>query len=206
MSRIDRSARWLLGGALLVGLAACGDGQEGPPGDIGQDPGMVSGDSAVLTTTEPVQLDDAHIAAILAQSDTAEIAPSELARDAAQDPSVRAFAEMMIEEHGQLSDSLRALTQAEGIVPAPGRESDLLRTQTEATLESLQGQSGAAFDSAYVAAMVQSHEMALNTIDDQLIPAATNPALRMAIEQQVRPRVAAHLEEIEQIQTTLASQ
>lgn len=206
MSLIHRSVRWLLAGMLVTGVAACGDGQEGPPEDLGQNGGMVTGDTAVLTTAEPAQMDDGQIAAILAQADTAEIAPSELARDNAEDAAVREFAEMMIQEHGQLSDSLRALTQAQGIVPTPNRESDLLSTQTQATLQSLQGQSGAAFDSAYVAAMVQSHELALNTIDDQLLPAASNPALRTAIEQQVRPRVAAHLEQIQQIQTTMTGQ
>lgn len=206
MSLITRSVRWLLAGALMAGVAACGDGQEGPPEDLGQNGELPAGDTAVLTTAEPAQMDDGQIAAILAQSDTAEIAPSQLASDNAENAAVRDFAEMMIQEHGQLSDSLRALTMAEGIVPTPNRESDLLNTQTQATLQSLQTLSGAAFDSAYVAAMVQSHELALNTIDDQLLPGATNPALRTAIEQQVRPRVAAHLEQIQQIQTTLSSQ
>lgn len=190
----------------MTSATGCGDGQEGPPEDLGQNGELPAGDTAVLTTAEPGQMDDGQIAAILAQSDTAEIAPSELARDNAEDPEVSAFAEMMIQEHGQLSDSLRALTMAEGIVPTPNRESDLLSTQTQATLQSLQTVSGAAFDSAYVAAMVQSHELALNTIDNQLLPGATNPALRTAIEQQVRPRVAAHLEQIQQIQTTLSGQ
>jgi putative membrane protein len=160
----------------------------------------------VLSTTEPAQLDDAAIVTVLAAADTAEIAPSQLAVEQAQEAQVRQYAEMMLRDHGMLSDSLRALTQAEGITPDPGRESEQLETQTRATLEGLRSLSGAAFDSAYVAAMVQSHEAALNAIDSQLLPAASNPALRTAIEQKVRPTVAAHLEQAEQVQSTLNGQ
>lgn len=198
----DRIRTIAAGACVAVALAACGGGDASNE-ELGQDSPPVPGDSAVLTTTEPAQLTDGDIAAILAASDTAEIAPSELAEGSAQDPQVTQFAAMMVRDHGMLSDSLRALTQANGITPAPNTISEQLRTQTRATVQALQGQSGAAFDSAYMAAMVQSHEAALNTIDGQLLPAAQNAQLRTALEQKVRPAVAAHLEQAQQIQSTL---
>jgi putative membrane protein len=109
----------------------------------------------------------------------------------------------MITDHGMLSDSLRAMAQQNNITPTPNPVSQQMQTQTQATVQTLQGLSGAALDSAYVQAMVQSHQTTLNTIDTQLLPAAQNPQLRTALEQKVRPAVAMHLEQAQQIQNSL---
>jgi putative membrane protein len=197
--------RMLTAGCMTVALAACGEG-DGSNEELGQASPPVPGDSAVMSTTEPAQLTDGDIAAILAASDTAEIAPSQTATDAATSPEITSFAAMMIRDHGMLSDSLRALAEANGIAPTPNTLSEQLHTQTLATAASLRGLSGAAFDSAYAAAMMQSHEAALNAIDSQLLPAAENAELRSALERKVRPTVAAHLEQIQQLQATLGAQ
>src|SRR5690606_27199639 len=149
--------------------AACGGGDASDE-ELGQASAPVPGDSAVLSTTEPAQLSDADIIAILAAVDSAEIVPSETAAGMAQSSEVTGFAAMMVEDHGALSDSLRALAEATAITATANTMSEQLRTQTRATVQSLESQTGAAFDSAYVAAMVQSHEATLNAIDDQLLP------------------------------------
>lgn len=202
MSFVRRASTVAAGVLLSLTLAACGGGDDSNE-ELGQASPPLPGDSAVTTTTEPAQLTDADVAAILAASDTAEIAPSELASGSAQDPQVTQFAAMMVRDHGMLSDSLRALTQANGIDPQDNQVSQQLRTQTRSTVEGLRGLSGAAFDSVYVAAMLTSHEAALNMIDNQLLPAARNAQLRAALQQKVRPTVAAHVEQIRQIQSTL---
>ena len=104
--------------ALVVIFSACSGGADDSNEELGQGSPPIPGDSAVLTTTEPAQLDDASIAAILAASDAAEIAPSALAESRAEDQEVRGFASLMVREHGMLSDSLRAITSAGGITPA----------------------------------------------------------------------------------------
>lgn len=192
--------------ALLTLTVACSGGEDGSNENLAQGGGAPAGDSAVLTTAEPAQLDDAQVASILAAADSSEILPSEIAIESAQSPQLREYAERMVTDHTALSDSLAAITASAGIVPRPNRESDVIQTQTRATLEALRAHEGAAFDSAYAAAMVQSHEAALNLIDGQLIEGASNPQLRAAIETRVRPAVAAHLEQIRQIQSTLSSQ
>ena len=204
MSMVSEIVRSAGAAALVMACLACSGGADDSNEELGQGSPPVPGDSAVLTTTEPAQLDDPSIAAILAAADTAEIAPSALAESQAQDEEVRQFASLMVREHGMLSDSLRALTSAQGITPMPNRESEVIETQTAATLQALENLSGTAFDSVYVAAMVQSHEAALNLIDDQLLPAVNDARLRRAIEEQVRPRVAAHLEQVQQIRMTLS--
>lgn len=205
MSFVFRSFRVAFIVLATVGLTACGNGDASNE-ELGQGSPPIPGDSAVLSTTEPAQLNDSEIAGILAALDTAEIAPSERAADRGRSPEVTELAAMMVRAHEMLSDSLRAVTAASGITPSPSTMSEQLQMQTRATLQSLEGLNGAAFDSAYVAAMVQSHEAALNAIDSQLLPAAEHPQLRRAIDQQVRPTVAGHLQQIQQIQATLTPQ
>ena len=188
-------------GAALIALAAAGcGGEEGaetgaPIDSIAADPAP----AAAPTVSDP------EIAAILAASDTAEIQPSQLAGQKAQNTALRDFAQRMINDHGMLSDSLQALALANGITPAPSALSQQIHSRTQTTLQQLQGLSGAGFDVAYARAMADSHQAALTTIDSQLIPSARNPQLRTALEQRVRPTVAMHLDEIRRIEGSLGA-
>jgi putative membrane protein len=146
-----------------------------------------------------------QISAILSASDSAEINPSKLAQQKAQNPQVKEYAQRMIKDHGMLEDSLRALERRENISPAPNPISQQLHSQTQSTMTRLQSLSGAEFDQAYMQAMVQSHQEALNMIDNQLLPATQDPQLRMALSQQVRPIVMSHLEAARQIQQSMST-
>jgi len=199
MQKSQRTRGILLAG--LIGLAACGGGEE-------EQETAINADTATAPTSAAAPagaLGDPQIAAILAASDSSEIQPSQLALQKAQNAQVKEFAQRMVTDHGALSDSLRAMAQQNNITPAPNEMSQQMQTQTQTVMQSLQGLSGAAFDSVYVQAMVQSHQAALNAVESQLIPAAQNPQLRTALEQKVRPAVSMHLQQIQQIQGTLGS-
>ena len=188
-------------GAALIALAAagCGGEEEGADTALPADT-MAAADSAPAAVPA---VSDPEIAAILAASDTAEIQPSQLAGQKAQNAALKEYAQRMINDHGMLSDSLAALTQANGITPAPNAMSQQIQAQTQTTLQRLQGLSGAEFDAAYAQAMADSHQQALTSIETQLIPAAQNAQLRTALEQKVRPAVSMHLDEIRRIQGSL---
>jgi putative membrane protein len=162
-------------------------------------PGTVppGGTTAALSTPQ--------IVAVLTASDSAEIKPSQLAMQKAQNADVKAYAQRMITDHGMLEDSLKALERQENLSPAPNAMSQQIETQTRSTLQQLQGLSGAEFDRAYMQAMVQSHQSALNAVDTQLLPAAQDPKVKMALEQKVRPIIVAHLESAQEIQRSLGS-
>ena len=193
-----------LAGAALIALLAAGCGGDDEPGDTAASADSVPMDSAAAPAAPTVA--DPEIAAILAASDTAEIQPSQLALEKGQNAGVKEFAQRMITDHGMLSDSLGAMAQANNLTPTPNATSQQIQSQTQTTLQTLQGLSGAAFDSAYVRAMADSHQMALTTIDSQLIPSAQNPQLRTALEQKIRPAVSMHLDEIRRIQGSLGAQ
>src|SRR5690606_34295205 len=104
---------------------------------------------------------------------------------------------------GMLEDSLRMMMQRENITPQPSNISQQLESQTQSTMQQLQNLSGAEFDRAYMQAMVQSHQQALNLVDQQLIPGTQDQQMRQALEQQVRPIIASHLELAQRLQQTL---
>ncbi|MBV9772750.1 MAG: DUF4142 domain-containing protein [Gemmatimonadetes bacterium] len=207
--------RMMLASLLVFGLAACGGGGDQQSGASTTD--TTAADTTTTSTTPgstaaPMDsgsmaagaaLSDAQIAGVLSASDSAEINPSQLAMQKAQNAQVRAFAQQMVKDHGMLEDSLHAMAQQQNMTPATSPLSSQVQTAAQATMQSLQGASGAAFDRAYMDAMVQSHQMALNAVDTQLLPAAQNPQLKTALQQKVRPAVASHLQHAQQIQGSL---
>jgi putative membrane protein len=87
-----------------------------------------------------------------------EIASSKLALEKSTNPAVRAFAEKMITDHTMIGEHfVAAFGQANtGLTPPDG-----LGPELGAIMDKLKGESGAAFDAAYVAAQTQGHQAAV---------------------------------------------
>lgn len=194
---------------LAPALAACGGGDEPATNgavvetaDTGAMGTMPAGDTMGMSGGAGA-MTDANVAAVLSVADSGEIRPSQLAVNQAQNAQVREYAQMMVRDHGMLEDSLRALAQRLNVTPQPNQLSQQMRTQADSAVQALQGQSGAAFDQAYMQWMVQSHQATLNALDQQLIPAVQNPEMRTAVQQRVRPAVEQHLQRAQQIQSSL---
>ena len=185
-----RAARWAAVLAVTAAAAACG-GEE-----AGVENAATDTTAAPVNTAGPGALNDAQIVAVLSVADSSEISPSLLAEQRGESAQVKEYARMMIRDHGALEDSLLAMARQNGLTPEPNPTSEQMRSEAQATLQRLQGLDGAAFDSAYVQAMIASHQTALAAIDSQLLPAAQNAQLRTALEQKVRPAVVAHLEQV----------
>jgi putative membrane protein len=195
----------LLAVALLTLAAACGGDGEGEGETAATDSAPTDTAGMAATPAAPA-MGDPEIAAVLAASDSAEILPSQLVAQKGQNAQVKEFAQRMLTDHGALSDSLKAMAQQAGIMPSPNAISQQMQSTAQSSVQSLQGLSGAEFDRAYMQAMVQSHEAALNTITTQLIPSAQNPQLRTALEQKVRPAVEMHLQQARTIAGSLGGQ
>jgi len=210
-----RLGRLFPGSILILALAACGPGNQNEAIRSGEGaPGAAAPPAAEMAPPAPgtvppggttAALSTPQIVAVLTASDSAEIKPSQLAMDKAQNADVKAYAQRMITDHGMLEDSLKALERQENVSPAPNAMSQQIETETRSTLQQLQGLSGAEFDRAYMQAMVQSHQAALNAVDTQLLPSAQDPKVKMALEQKVRPIIVAHLESAQAIQRSLGT-
>jgi putative membrane protein len=163
----------LIASAASLALAACAT--EG---------GMAGGTAAAGDMTPNRR--DAYVQ-MAAASDLFEIQSSQLAVSRAQNPDVRAFAQMLIEHHTATTQQLTAAATAAGTPPSPA----LMPMQAE-MITQLQGANGAAFDRMYMRQQVPAHQMALalhqnyasngDTASLRTVAAAAVPIVRQHLE------------------------
>ncbi|HEX6373272.1 MAG TPA: DUF4142 domain-containing protein [Longimicrobium sp.] len=190
--------------AALALAAACGDSEAGEQAST---PDAAStADAAAPAAPAPAPaapaVTDPQIAAIVVAANQVDIDAGELAKERAADPRVKEFAQRMITDHSGVNKAASDLVGKLGVTPEPNATSQKLTADGEASRATLGGQSGAAFDRAYVASEVAYHQAVLDAIDQTLIPSAQNAELKALLEQ-TRPAVAAHLEHARQLQTSL---
>ena len=101
--------------------------------------------------------DDKKFLATAAQGDKNEIAMSELAEQKAENPAVKAFAEKMVKEHREMTDSMKPFAEKWGITPPTGPDDDHVKE-----IDKLKGMSGKDFDKQYIDDMVSDHSKALD--------------------------------------------
>jgi len=110
----------------------------------------------LITANAKAQTDeDKKFLAMAAQSDQNEIALSKLAEEKASNPDVKAFAEKMVTEHEQMTDSMKPFAEKWGLTPPSGPDSS-----HQKEWDKLNGMSGEAFDKEYMSDMVTDHTKA----------------------------------------------
>jgi putative membrane protein len=100
--------------------------------------------------------DDKKFLAMAAQSDQNEIALSQLAAQKATNPAVKAFADKMLKEHTEMTDSMKPFAEEWSLTPPSGPDTD-----HQEELKKLDGLSGNDFDKQYIDDMVSDHTKAL---------------------------------------------
>jgi putative membrane protein len=158
--------------------------------------------SATGTGADTARLTDAQISHILETANTAEVEAGRMALGKARDARVKRFAQTMVDQHGDANKKLTSLMQKNNMTAAESSASQRLRSDAQNEAERLRAKTGADFDQAYIDAQVKQHQEVLDTIDQKLLPSATNDELRSQL-QQMRAHVATHLNEAQQIQASL---
>jgi putative membrane protein len=191
--------RFLAAAAVLALTAACGDSADDAQASAAESP-----PAAETAAPAPAQsaVTDPQIAAIVVAANEVDIRAGDLARERAENAEVKAFAERMVTDHTGVNKAASDLVGRLGVTPEPNATSQKLTQDGEQARTALQGQTGAAFDRAYVDGEVAYHQAVLDAIDQTLIPGAQNAELKALLEQ-TRPAVAAHLEHARQLQGTL---
>lgn len=96
---------------------------------------------------------DAKFAMKAAQGGMAEVQLGQLAAQKASNPDVKAFGQMMVDDHTKANDQLKSVAGQENItLPTT------LDAKDQALMTKLQGLSGEDFDKTYVKAMVKDHQ------------------------------------------------
>lgn len=150
------------------------------------------------------KLTDAQIAAIVVTANQIDIENGELAASKSENADVKQFAERMMEDHKSVNQAAADLVAKLGVTPEENPTSRSLKESADATREQMKALSGAEFDRAYVDNEVAYHKAVIKTLDETLIPSATNEELK-AMLVGVRPAFVAHLEHAQGIQSSLAS-
>lgn len=136
----------------------------------------------------------------------AEIDLGRMAQSKAQDPKVKQYADMMVQDHTQALEKLR---NAAGGSEAPVQ----LSKQHQQTSDKLSQLSGAQFDKAYMDAMVRDHRLAVQTFQSEAGTGTsgntsrqkpdTNSANNAQIARELLPILQTHLSQAEQIDRSL---
>jgi putative membrane protein len=106
--------------------------------------------------------DDKKFLAMAAQGDVNEIKLSELAEEKATDPAVKAFAEKMVKEHKEMSESMKPFAESWGLTAPDGPDAD-----HQKEWDKLNGMSGKDFDKEYIDQMVSDHAKALDAFTSE---------------------------------------
>lgn len=137
--------------------------------------------------------------ALVMAVDQHEIAAAEQARGKDLPDDVAEYANMLHTEHSRNLEADQQLAQDSGISPATTDKVTAHKEKGQAELDRLAELEGEAYADAYVDAMVKGHTEALAMIDDQLLPAATDPALQAHLTS-TRAAIAKHLEQGQALQ------
>jgi putative membrane protein len=132
----------------------------------------------------------------LAQGDRAEVAAGKLALKKGGSLEVKQYGEHMVREHTQMLQNGSQLAKAKGIKAPGGADA-----KHQAALKKLEKLSGAAFDKAYIAQMVQDHQEMLS-LAQKTAQGAKDADLKKHATQGL-PHIQQHLEKAQELQASL---
>ena len=136
---------------------------------------------------------DGYALGLLATLDQNEIAAARQAQGKKVGGAVLDFAKMMERDHGMNLDKTRALGPSMG-----DPDMDAMKAKGERELQALDAESGAAYEKAYITAMVNGHQEALDAIDGKMMPAATRDDVKQHLAD-TRKAVETHLAKAKEI-------
>lgn len=127
---------------------SCGNNAKNPQSET-----PVDSAKDVNETVKPVDEKSSAFAVEAANGGMMEVEMGKLAQEKAQNPRVKAFATMMVNDHSKANDELKALASQKGItLPAE------LSTETKKHIEDLGKKTGKDFDKDYMSMMVDDHD------------------------------------------------
>jgi putative membrane protein len=153
----------------------------------------------------PTALTDEQILQITHTANQAEIEQAKLAQSKSKDPRVKKLAAMMLKDHKAADAKGMAVARKGKLTPAPSPTSTTLESDAKSATSTLSSQSGADFDKDYVDTQVKEHQAVLDVIDQKLLPNAKSPDL-IAFLNEVRPKIAMHLQHAQDLQSALQKQ
>lgn len=175
---------------LLAGLltaAACG-------GDDQND----DADEAVAAQTTADSAAASSLLTPIRGMSMAEVEFADMAAQRAGSPAVRQYAQTVAADHRHLITALDSVARVHRATLTETRETQEMANTARLAHSGLEALAGEAFDLPFVRAEVESHRMLLDQLDQQMIPAATNPELNGLLTD-IRALADAHLTRARQL-------
>lgn len=144
-----------IAGAALVLAVSCGNGNDSVDTAKKANDTMTkpAGDTASSASNGPVTKDDADFAVTAANGGMEEVAMGKLAQTNAASQRVKDFGAMMVKDHSEAGDKLKAIAQNKNItLPAT------LGDKAQKMVDDLQKKKGKDFDKAYMDMMLDDHK------------------------------------------------
>jgi putative membrane protein len=186
----------LMTAAVIAGLLQACSGSKSSSGSDSSSVKTDSSTTVVKTDSSATMMADTTFASKAAVGGMAEVALGKMAAFKGTDKQVKDFGNMMVMDHGKANAELMSIAKAKNITLPAG-----LDTEHQAKSDSLSKLSGADFDKAYVAAMIEGHKKTLALMQSE----ASNgkDAELKAFASKTAPVVQMHLDHITKIQGNL---
>lgn len=178
--------------ALVAALALSGCKKDTAPADnmAGANTGAAMTDTNVVDSDSLGAASTPEFISRLAMSDMYEIEAAKIALKRAQNPEMRKFAQMMIDDHGASSTELKTLATDGKLGPLPVSLDD----EHNDKLEALRSADKDDFDGTYADQQRSAHESAVDLLEGY--GAGGDNAALKAFAQKLLPKVRAHLDRI----------
>lgn len=157
---------------------------------------------ATATAAAP-QLSESQIAMVADLANSSEIEHAKLAQGKAKSASVKKFAAMMLKHHSDAKAEQTKLFKQLNLTPTQSPTAINLKQNAEKTTNALRSSTAASFDERYMDSQVEAHQQVLDTLNNELIPAASDTELVSGLNK-MKATVEAHLREAKSIQAELA--
>lgn len=151
---------------------------------------------------DAAKLSDGQIDKVLLTINEGEIDAAKVATGRAANAQVKEFAKMMLNHHNENVSETKKIASENKITAKESKLSGLLRTEAANSNKDLKAAEKAHFDLAYMNQQVLMHEKALETLNNTLIPGATDPEFKAHLEK-TRSAVAEHLNSAKDIKSKL---
>lgn len=141
---------------------------------------------------------DTKFAMEAAQGGQAEVQLGQLAQQKAASPDVKAFGQMMVDDHTKANDQLKSVASQQNMtLPAS------LDAKDQMLMTKLQNDSGPKFDKDYMNAMVKDHEKDIKEFQKESKD-GTDPQLK-SFATETLPVLQKHLQKAKEVKSSMGS-
>jgi putative membrane protein len=188
--------------AAALGLAACSSKKDATTTDTTALAASSTPATSDSTAAAAPAMTDANIIAKESDGDSAEVAIGQYARTHASDPQVKAYAKLLVDDHGKGLREVHALAKKLSIAPEPPPD-DTASQETAHTLQHLGTLKGHDFDTAFVAHEIEDHKTDIADAN-KAAAAAQNPEVKQLVEKSL-PELQKHLDRAQALAKKLSA-